>query len=129
MLSPAKSRRLNEPIAVSLDELVPRDNFYRRFETAFDLSFVREWVQERYAERGQSSIAPVVLFKLQLILFFEGIRSERKLIEMVSLNAAHRWYVGYVLRGSAGSFQSDPHPPAPRNRHLPTLVREDRRSL
>jgi hypothetical protein len=39
----------------------------------------------------------VVFFKLQLIMFFEGIRSERKLIETASLHLAHRWYLGYVL--------------------------------
>ena len=30
-------------------------------------------------------------------MFFQGIRSERKLIEMASLNLAHRWYLGYAL--------------------------------
>jgi hypothetical protein len=35
--------------------------------------------QGRYAERGRPSIEPVVI-KLQLIIF-EGIRSERRLIE------------------------------------------------
>jgi hypothetical protein len=36
-----------------------------------------------------------VFFKLQLIMFFEGIRSERQLMETVSLNLAHRWFVAY----------------------------------
>src|SRR5215210_1000889 len=35
--------------------------------------------------------------KLQLILFFEGLRSERKLMETVALHLAHRWYLGYRL--------------------------------
>ena len=39
----------------------------------------------------------MVFFKLQLIMFFEGIRSERQLIETASLNLAHRWYLGYAL--------------------------------
>jgi hypothetical protein len=39
----------------------------------------------------------VVFFKLQLVMFFEGLRSERKLIETASLNLAHRWYLGYAL--------------------------------
>jgi len=30
-------------------------------------------------------------------MFFEGLRSERKLIEPASLNLAHRWYLGYAL--------------------------------
>src|SRR4051812_29176727 len=60
MLSPAKPRRLDQPIAVSLEELVPQDHFYRHLEAKFDLGFVRDWTQELYAERGQPSIDPVV---------------------------------------------------------------------
>jgi transposase len=97
MLGPPKPRRLDEPITVSLEALVPANHFYRHLEAKFDLSFVREWAQELYAERGRPSIDPVVFFKLQLVMFFEGIRSERKLIETATLNLAHRWYLGYAL--------------------------------
>jgi transposase len=97
MLGPVKPRRLDQPIAVSLETLLPRDHFYRHLEAQLDLSFVRDWTRECYAERGRPSIDPVVFFKLQLIMFFEGIRSERQLIETASLNLAHRWYLGYAL--------------------------------
>lgn len=97
MLGPAKPRRLDEPIVVSLDALVPADHFYRHVEATLDLSFVRDWTRELYAPRGRPSIDPVVFFKLQLIMFFEGLRSERKLIETASLHLAHRWYLGYAL--------------------------------
>jgi transposase len=30
-------------------------------------------------------------------MLFEGIRSERQLIETASLNLGHRWYLGYAL--------------------------------
>jgi transposase len=85
------------PIAVSLEDLIPRDNFYRHLEEKLDLSFVRDWTRELYAKRGRPSIDPVIFFKLQLVMFFEGIRSERKLIATASLNLAHRWYLGYAL--------------------------------
>jgi transposase len=97
MLGPAKPRRLDQPIAVSLEELVPPSNFYRHLEAKLDLGLVRGWVEDCYAERGRPSIDPVVFFKLHLVMFFEGIRSERQLIETVSLNLAHRWYLGYAL--------------------------------
>ncbi len=90
MLGPANPRRLNEPITVSLEALVPLDHFYRHLEKNLDLCFVREWTRDLYAERGRPSIDPVVFFKLQLVMFFEGIRSERLLIEIASLNLAHR---------------------------------------
>jgi transposase len=88
MLGPAKPRRLDQPIAVSLEDLVPQDHFYRHLEATLDLSFVRDWTRELYAERGRPSIDPVVFFKLQLIMFFEGIRSERQLIETARLKTA-----------------------------------------
>ncbi len=97
MLGPPKTRRLDEPIAVSLDDLVPKDHFCRHLEAKLDLGFVREWARERYAERGRLAIDPVVFFKLQLIMFFEGIRSERQLVATASLHLAHRWYLGYAL--------------------------------
>ena len=87
-----------KPCIVSLESLVPQNNFYRTVEAKLDLSFVRDLVREQYAPRmGRPSIDPVVFFKLQLIMFFEGIRSERQLMEMVNLNLAYRWYIGYDL--------------------------------
>jgi transposase len=97
MLGPPKLRSLDQPITASLEALVPPDNFYRYLDATLDLTFVREWVQDCYAEGGRPSIDPVVFFKLQLILFFEGLRSERKLMDTVALNLAHRWYLGYAL--------------------------------
>ena len=52
---------------------------------------------EFYSNIGRPSVDPVVFFKLQLIAFFEGIRSERQLMESVNLNLAQRWFIGYDL--------------------------------
>lgn len=97
MLGPPKPRRLDAPIAVSLEALVPADHFYRHLEATLDLSFVREWSRKLYAERGRPSIDPVIFFKLQMVMFFEGIRSERQLIATASPHLAHRWRLGYAL--------------------------------
>lgn len=92
-----KSRNLKTYTSFSLEDLVPADNFYRQVERCIDLSFVRDLVRHLYADFGRPSVDPVVFFKLQLIAFFEGIRSERLLMETVSLNLAHRWFIGYDL--------------------------------
>jgi transposase len=82
----------------SLEELLPKDNFYRRLESALDLSFVRVLVDEDcYAASGRPSIDPVVFFKLQLVLFFEDLRSERQLMEIAADRLSIRWYLGYDL--------------------------------
>src|SRR5919106_229182 len=92
-----KVREFKPLTAICLEDLVPADNFYRQVEQRLDLRFVRELVTELYSNIGRASIDPVVFFKLQLIAFFEGIRSERQLMETVNLNLAHRWFIGYDL--------------------------------
>src|SRR6187397_549092 len=91
---------------VSLDGLVPTDHFYRHLEGSLDLSFVRDLVRHTYADIGRPSIDPVVFFKLQLILFFEGLRSERQLIQVVADRLSLRWFVGYDLTESLPDHSS-----------------------
>src|SRR5947209_8580952 len=92
-----KERNFAQLINVSLEELVPPDHFYRYLERTLDLSFVRDFVQETYAGGGRPSIDPIVFFKLQLVMFFEGIRSERQLMRHAADRLSVRWYVGYDL--------------------------------
>ena len=40
---------------------------------------------------------PVVFFKLQLVMFFEDIRSERQLMRVAADRLSLRWYPGYDL--------------------------------
>jgi transposase len=86
------------PKDISLEDLVPEDNFYRRLQQKLDLSFVRELVEDRYAASGRPSVDPEVFFRLQLVMFHEGIRSERELMRIVADRLSLRWFVGYDLR-------------------------------
>ena len=90
-----KERTFAPLVAVSLEELVPQDHFYRHVQKVLDLSFVYDLVRECYAMAGRPSIDPVVFFKLQLVMFFEDIRSERLLMRQVADRLSVRWYVGY----------------------------------
>lgn len=45
---------------LSLEDLAPKDNFYRRLEEWLDLSFIRELVEDLYAPSGRPSVDPVV---------------------------------------------------------------------
>src|SRR5436305_3368739 len=92
-----KERSFAPLINVSLEELVRQDHFYRHLERTLDLSFVREFVHETYAGIGRPSIDPVVFFKLQLVMFFEGLRSERQLMRHAADRLSVRWYIGYDL--------------------------------
>jgi transposase len=76
---------------------VPEDHFYQRLRARLDLSFVRDLVGPLYARGGRPSVDPLVFFKLQLVTFFESLRSERQLMRAVGDRLSLRWYVGYDL--------------------------------
>ena len=97
MLGPLKARRLDRPIAVSLEDLIPPDHFYRHLDRSLELSFVRDLVKDCYSPIGRPSVDPVVFFKLQLVMSFEGIRSERQLMRVAADRLSIRWYLGYDL--------------------------------
>src|SRR5919112_263532 len=92
-----KPRRFAPLPDLSLEELVPYDNFYRRLEATLELSFVRDLVKECYASSGRLSVDPVVFFRLQLVMFFEDVRSERQLMEVAADRLSVRWFLGYDL--------------------------------
>ena len=98
MLGPPKPRRVDQPVTASLEVLVPADNFDRHLEAKLDLGVVRNGVGELYADRGRPGIDPVVFFKPQLVMFFEGICSERQLLRVVADRLSLRWYLGDGLR-------------------------------
>src|SRR5260221_5127386 len=101
-----KERSFAPLVQVSLEELVPQDHFYRHLERTLDLSFVREFVQETYASGGRPSIDPIVFFKLQLVMFFEDIRSERLLMRHAADRLSVMWYLAYDLNESLPDHSS-----------------------
>jgi transposase len=92
-----KERQFAPLGALSLEDLVPADHFYRHLNRTLDLSFVRTLVAPCYAATGRPSIDPVVFFRLHLVMFFEDIRSERLLMRTLADRLAARWFVGYDL--------------------------------
>lgn len=83
---------------VSIDELVPADHLLRKVEKAIDFSFIHDLVKNLYcANNGRPALDPTLLFKLLLIGYLFGVRSERQLIREVQVNVAYRWFLGLSL--------------------------------
>jgi len=82
---------------INLDSLVPQDHLLKRLEKLISFDFVRDITKDYYSHTGKPSIDPIVLVKMILVGYLFDIRSERKLIEEISLNLAYRWYIGYDL--------------------------------
>jgi len=98
MLMLGTKARIVAPLAVvSLEDLVPSTHFSRHLDHVLDLSGVRDLVKETYAHGGRPSSDPEVFFQLQLVMLFEHIRSERRLLRLVADRLSVRWYLGYHL--------------------------------
>jgi transposase len=81
----------------NLDRRVPADHPLRRVEKHIDFRFVRAEVASLYGERGNPSVDPAVLLKLNFLLFLENVPSERQLMEQMPLRLDWLWFCGYDL--------------------------------
>ena len=72
---------------------VAQDHFLRRIDSILNLSFLRELTAVRYADgQGRPSIDPEVFFRMQLVAYFYGMSTDRRLCEEVQYNLAYRWF-------------------------------------
>lgn len=84
---------------VTIDSLVPEKHLLRKVDQTVDFSFIRGRVKHLYcADNGRPALDPVVLFKLLLLGYLYGVRSERQLMREVEVNVAYRWFLGLKLR-------------------------------
>ena len=81
----------------NLESLVPQNHLLKKIESLVSFEFVRDKTKSYYSYAGKPSIDPIVLVKMLLIGYLFDIRSERKLVEEITLNLAYRWYIGYDL--------------------------------
>jgi transposase len=82
---------------VSLDTLVPADNFYRKLDRTLDLHFLYKATSKYYGAEGQESIDPVVFFKILLVGYLNNINSDRKLMEFCNDSLAIRLFLKYDI--------------------------------
>ena len=83
---------------VYIENLVPQEHILRKIDKYIDFSFIRELTKDLYcADNGRPGIDPVILFKMILIGYLFGIRSERQLVKEIEVNIAYRWFLGFSL--------------------------------
>ncbi|MEM9240735.1 MAG: IS1182 family transposase [Pseudomonadota bacterium] len=76
----------------SIEEFVPGDHPLRGIDRFLDLSEVRPLLAPSYGSHGRPSIDPELMFRMLLLGYCQGIRSERRLCEEVHVNLAYRWF-------------------------------------
>lgn len=83
--------------AVNLEKRVRANHPLRQVKAAIDFSFVREAVAHCYGKNGNESVAPEVILKMMFLLFFDDIKSERELMEVIGERLDYLWFLDYGL--------------------------------
>jgi transposase len=83
--------------SISLQEMVPKNNFYRRLLSLIDFHWIYKETAPYYGSEGQESIDPVVFFKILLVGYINNIASDRKLIEFCADSNSIRLFLQYDI--------------------------------
>ena len=90
---------------VDIDSLVPEGHLLRKIDAELDFDFIYEVTKELYCvDNGRNSIDPVLLFKMQLISYLYGMKSDRELCREVHLNCQRRSKISPVGRRKTSPF-------------------------
>lgn len=93
--------------SIDLESFIAKEHFLRRIDSILDLSFVRELTAARYADRqGRPSIDPEVFFRMQLVAYFYGVTTDRRLCAEVRDNLAYRWFCRLSLEDDVPDHSS-----------------------
>ena len=84
-------------IFVDIESLIPETHLLRKIERMVSFNFIYDLLAPYYPATGRPSVDPVSMFKMLLIGYLYGIKSERRLVEEVQLNIAYRWFCGFEL--------------------------------
>ena len=82
---------------VDIESLIPENHLLRKIERMVSFDFIYDLLAPYYPATGRPSVDPVSMFKMLLIGYLYGIKSERRLVEEVQLNIAYRWFCGFEL--------------------------------
>ncbi len=87
---------------VIMEQMVPEDHFLRKVDRAVDFSFIYDLCAPLYcADNGRPAIDPEILFRMLLVAYLYGIKSEARLEEEINYNIAYKWFCGLDLTDKA----------------------------
>ena len=85
-------------VSINLASMIPKNHILVKIDKIVDFTFIRELTQTKYCKNnGRPSIDPEVFFRMQIISYLYGIKSDRQLCEQIYLNIAFRWFCKFNL--------------------------------
>jgi transposase len=81
----------------TLDGRVPADHLLRRVDAVADFSFVRGEVEHLYGGNGRVSLDPAMVLRMMMLVYLEGVRSEREFMRQLPMRLDWLWFCGLDL--------------------------------
>lgn len=79
-------------VGLSLEDRVPRDHRLRAIDAAIDFGFVRAEVAHLYGDNGHVSLDPAMTLRMMLLVYLEGVRSEREFMRQLPMRLDWLWF-------------------------------------
>ena len=97
-------------VSVDIESLIPETHLLRKIERMVSFDFIYDLLAPYDPATGRPSVDPVSMFRMLLVGYLYGIKSERRLVEEVQLNIA---YDGFVDLNWMTRSQITPHSARP----------------
>ena len=85
-------------VQIDYQALIPSYHILRRIDKVLDLSFVKQLTKSFYSDtQGRPSIDPEIFFRICILGYLYGIKSDRQLCDEIGMNIGYRWFVGLSM--------------------------------
>lgn len=84
-------------VIMDMAELIPENHLLRKINRLVSFDFIYNLAVPYYPANGRPSVDPASMFKMLLVRYFYGIKSERRLVQEIQFNIAYRCFCGFEL--------------------------------
>ena len=81
-------------LMVDMGSMIPSGHLLKKIDATVNFDYIYELLAPYYPSVGRPSVDPMCMFKMLLVGYLYGIKSERRLVEEIQLNIAYRWFCG-----------------------------------
>jgi len=78
------------------EDIIPENHLLRKSDKIVSFNYIYDLLKPTYSESSRPSIDTVSLVKMLLAGYLFGTKSERRLVNKVSINIAYRWFTDSV---------------------------------
>ena len=85
-------------LILDIEEMISENHFLRQINQLVSFNLIYDLAAPYYPANGRPSVDLVSMFKMLMVGYLYGIKSERRLIQEVQLNIVYRWFCGFRAR-------------------------------